>query len=267
MRSCSWLVLVNQSIKQVAAAHPGSAGVADSGQGGVGIGRFQSKGSVWTMLGVVPEVDPWDLLEVTAANDQQPGKALGPDGRQPTLGVGVGVGRLHRCDQNFVAFCAEHLVEAAAERRVAIADKEAHPACLVLQAQQQVVWACWVTRVVLGLAVTPARWTRRVPRSMKHKTERRRGQTVSTVKQVAGEDPGRLLAQQRPPGGDRWPRRWIQPVAAQGGGDRGRRDAHPEPEQLTRDALVAPAWVLAGQADDQPLQLLSRGGRPVPRCG
>jgi hypothetical protein len=58
MRSCSSLVLINQSIKQVAAAHPGSAGVADTGQGGVGIGRFQPKGSVWTVLVVVPEVDP-----------------------------------------------------------------------------------------------------------------------------------------------------------------------------------------------------------------
>jgi len=58
MRSCSSLVLVNQSIKQVAAAHPASAGVADTGQGGVGIGRFQPKRSVWTMLVVVPNVDP-----------------------------------------------------------------------------------------------------------------------------------------------------------------------------------------------------------------
>jgi hypothetical protein len=45
-------------------------------------------------------------------------------------------------------------------------------------------------------------------------------------------------------------------VAAQCGADRGRRDAHPKPEQLTLDALVAPVGVLAGQADDQPLQLL-----------
>ena len=58
MRSCSSLVLVNQSTKQVAAAHPGLARVADTGWDGVGIGRFQPKGSGWTLLVVVPDVDP-----------------------------------------------------------------------------------------------------------------------------------------------------------------------------------------------------------------
>ena len=30
--------------------------------------------------------------------------------------------------------------------------------------------ACWVTQAELGLALTPATWTRRVPSSMKNKT-------------------------------------------------------------------------------------------------
>jgi hypothetical protein len=47
----------------------------------------------------------------------------------------------------------------------------------------------------------------------------------------------------------------IHPVAWRGA-DRGRRDPHAEPEQLPPDALVAPARVLAGQPNDQLLQLL-----------
>jgi hypothetical protein len=75
-------------------------------------------------------------------------------------------------------------------------------------------------------------------------------------KEVAREDAGRLLAQERPPGPGHPPWRWIHPMTTQGGADRGCRDAHTKPEQLALDALVAPARVLPGQADDQLLQFL-----------
>ena len=70
-----------QSAKEVASAHTGSPSVADQGRTRGGTGRFQPKRSVWTMLVVVPDVDPQDLLEVTAADDQQPVKALGAEVR------------------------------------------------------------------------------------------------------------------------------------------------------------------------------------------
>jgi len=47
----------------------------------------------------------------------------------------------------------------------------------------------------------------------------------------------------------------------------GGRDRHAEPEQLALDALVAPAWVLGGQADDQLLQLLVQWGSPGSAVG
>jgi hypothetical protein len=122
--------------------------------------------------------------------------------------------------------------------------------------------ACWVTQAALGLAVTPARWTRRVSSSMKNSTYSRRSHTVSTVKQVAGEDPGGLLAQERPPGRARPPRGRVEPLAAQGGADRGGRGLHTKAEQLALDALVAPAGILGGQADDQLLDLWDE--LPVP---
>jgi hypothetical protein len=104
---------------------------------------------------------------------------------------------------------------------------------------------------------------------MKHSTYRRRSHTVSTVKQVAGDDPGSLLAQQRPPGAVRTSWRRVEAVTAQRRADRGGRDPHAEAQQLALDALVAPARVLPGQADEQlldagierwPTRVAVRGG-------
>jgi hypothetical protein len=88
---------------------------------------------------------------------------------------------------------------------------------------------------------------------MKNSTYSRRSQTVSTVKQVAGDHPGGLLAQEGPPRRGCPPWCWIDPVAVQRGADRGGRDPRAQPKQLALDALVAPAWVLPGQTHDQRL--------------
>jgi hypothetical protein len=104
---------------------------------------------------------------------------------------------------------------------------------------------------------------------MNNSTYSRRSHTVSRVKQVAGDDPGGLLAQERPPGdvGSPWCR--VQPMAAKRRSDRGRRDPNPEVLQFALDALVAPGGVLLGQADDQLLGLLVQRwpARPAVRVG
>ena len=127
--------------------------------------------------------------------------------------------------------------------------------------------ACWVTQAALGLAVTPARWTRRVPSSMKNNTYSRRSQTVSTVKKSQATIPAacwRRNARQvvvvgRGAGSSPWRRSVVRIAVAE------TRIA--EPEQFALDALVAPARVLPGQADDQLLQLLVERRSPGPRCG
>jgi hypothetical protein len=78
---------------------------------------------------------------------------------------------------------------------------------------------------------------------------------VSTVKQVAGDDPGGLPAKERPPGRGGPPGRWVQPVAVQHDADRGRRYLDAKPHQFALDALVAPARILSGEAEDQLLHL------------
>jgi hypothetical protein len=65
---------------------------------------------------------------------------------------------------------------------------------------------------------------------MKNSTYSRRSQTVSTVKQVAGQDPGGRSAQERPPGRRCTPRSGIKPMAAQGRVDRGGRGLDAQPE-------------------------------------
>jgi len=51
-------------------------------------------------------------------------------------------------------------------------------------------------------------------------------------------------------------------MTTQRGADRSCRDPHAEPEQLALDTLVAPAWVLPGQADDQLLEFPGRVKSP-----
>lgn len=60
--------------------------------------------------------------------------------------------------------------------------------------------ACWVTQAELGFAVTPPKWTRRVPASMKNKTYRVLSHTVSTVKKSQAKTPWALVAEELRPG-------------------------------------------------------------------
>jgi hypothetical protein len=99
---------------------------------------------------------------------------------------------------------------------------------------------------------------------MTNSTHSRRNQTVSTVKQVARDDPSGLLTQERASGGrGRAPWGGAKPVAAECCADGGGRDLHAKPQQLALDALVAPAAILSGQADDQLPEILVQRWSPV----
>jgi hypothetical protein len=181
MHSCSSPVRMEQATEQVSSMNAAFSTLIDESQSGGRVRRLELQSPVRPVPVVMLDIDSEDLLEVPATHDEQPVKALGPHRPDPALGVGVGVRRLNWRDQHLGAVRAEHVVEPAAELRVTIANKETHPASSFLEDKQQVA-ACWVTQVPLGLAVTPARWTRRVSSSMKNSTYNRRTQTVSTVK-------------------------------------------------------------------------------------
>ena len=183
--SCSSPVLVEQATEQVSSMYDALAVVGDDGQCGGGVRRLKLERPVGTMAVVVPDVDPKDLLKVTAADDQQPVQALGTNGPNPPFGEGIRVGRLYRRHQHVHTFRAEHVIEPTAELRVPIAHKKAHAAPPLLQREQQVAGLLGRPGGV-GLAVTPAKWTRRLSSSRKNSTYSRRNQIVSTVRRVAG---------------------------------------------------------------------------------
>jgi hypothetical protein len=137
-RSCSSPVLVEQTAEQVTSTHPALPILADDGQPGGWVWRCQPERPVGTVAVVMLDVDPEDLLQVAAADDQQPVQALGADRPHPALGVRVRLGCPHRRHEDLATLGAEHLVEAAGELRVPIAEQEAHPPALVPQHQQEV---------------------------------------------------------------------------------------------------------------------------------
>ena len=67
--------------------------LADHGQPGRRLWRLLPKRPVRTVSVVMLDVDAEDLLEVAAADDQQPVQALRTDGAHPALRVGVRLGR------------------------------------------------------------------------------------------------------------------------------------------------------------------------------
>ncbi len=122
----------------VASKHPALLLLADDGQSGGRIWRFKLQRPVWTVLVVVPDVDPKDLLEVAAPNNEQPVQALGADRAHPALRVRVGSGRPHWREEYLGAFVADNVVEGAGELRVVVPEQVAQPSSSFSQHQHQV---------------------------------------------------------------------------------------------------------------------------------
>jgi hypothetical protein len=122
--SCRGLVFVEESAEEVASSDLRRV----EGRCGLRIGsaamirRSEVEPSVWTLLVEVADVDAEDVLEVTAADDQEPVETLPSDAADPAFGVGVRVRRQHRRPDDLDAFAAEDGVEGAAELRVAVVD-------------------------------------------------------------------------------------------------------------------------------------------------
>jgi putative transposase len=66
MRSCSSAVLVQQTAEQVVSMHPASLLLADHGQSSGRVWRLKPQRSMRTVLVVMPDIDPKDLLKVAA---------------------------------------------------------------------------------------------------------------------------------------------------------------------------------------------------------
>jgi hypothetical protein len=85
------MVFMEETAEQVAWVDPGWLIGADKGRSGGWIRRLQPERPVRPMGVVVLGVDSKGLLEAAMSDDQQPVQALGADGPDPALRVGVGV--------------------------------------------------------------------------------------------------------------------------------------------------------------------------------
>ena|SRR5438552_18262862 len=121
------------------------------------------------MAVVVVDVDAENLLKLSPADDQDPVEAVAADGADPALGERVRLRRPERGADDLDAVASEDLVERAAELAVSVVNQEWIG--VSRSESDQASWrACWAVQVPLGLAVQPARCTRRLPSSMKKRT-------------------------------------------------------------------------------------------------
>ena len=151
-------------------------------------GRAQAETAVRTVLVVVLDIAVQNANNLLAANDQQVVQALSPDGPNPTLGNGVGVGRPNRRADDLGTGRAPDIVERSGELGVRSRIRNRSAAARSSSSTKR-LRACCATHRPVGWAVTPAKCTRRLPSSMTNSTYSRRSQTVSTVKKSQARMP------------------------------------------------------------------------------
>src|SRR6266516_4107535 len=82
--------------------------------------------------------DAEEVLELVAADDQEPVEALAADAAGPALDVRVRVRRSDRRADDPDAFAGEDGIERRRELAVAVVDEEAHLAATIVEVDQQV---------------------------------------------------------------------------------------------------------------------------------
>ena len=264
MRSCSSPVLVEQTAEQVASAHPALPILADDGQPGGWVRRLQARAPGGDGAGC-------------SARRRPGGPAPGGRGRRSAASPGTRRGPCRPSAPRTRSPWAPAPASPAPRRppsgtrrrscgRTSRPGRGAGSAAAGPRSPSTSsrLRACWVTQAPSGLAVTPARWTRRVSSSMKNSTYSRRSQTVSTVKKSQATIPAacwrrnarQVVVARRGAGSSPWRRSVVRIAVAE--------TRTPSRSSSPLDALVAPARVLPGQADDQLLHLLVQRWSPGP---
>jgi hypothetical protein len=126
---------VDQAAEQVTAAD--AIKVDHVGHCALAVGRRLAErwplpeGAVRPVLVGMPRVARKNVLQVAAADDQEPVEAFPADAPDPALGVRSRLRRPHRRLEHPDALGAEDLVELTRELAVAITDQEARPSLRV----------------------------------------------------------------------------------------------------------------------------------------
>jgi hypothetical protein len=102
------------------------------------LGRAKCECPMRPMLVVMARVDMKHVLELAAAENEQPVEALATHRPDPTLGMCVRVRCLDGCADHSHSVACEDLIEATAELGVAIVDQETERLLAILERHQQV---------------------------------------------------------------------------------------------------------------------------------
>jgi hypothetical protein len=140
------------------------------------------------MAVVVLDIKLQDAKKLPPPGDQKVVQALLAYGANPALGDGVGVGGLDRRQDDLGADRMPDVVDGSGELAVSVVDQEPDGRGIVFEGDEEAT-GCWATHAPVGLAVTPARCTRRLCSWMKHNTYSRRRNTVSTVRKSPARMP------------------------------------------------------------------------------
>ena len=122
-----------------------------------------------SLLVVMVDVDAEDVLELAAAEDQQPVEAFAAYGADPALHVRVRVRRLDGRTDDLGSIARKESVECPRELRVAIMDQERTGRVTVVESDQEVAPWCSI-HAVSGLPVQAKYSIRRFPIEMKAST-------------------------------------------------------------------------------------------------
>src|SRR5512132_1945399 len=193
---------------------------------------------------VMADVDAKHVLELVAAEDQQPVEALTTYASDPTLGVRIRVRRLDRRTDHRDSFAGEDVIEAAAELGVAIVDQEPERPFAIIERHQH------IARLLRGPGASRVR--RAGDELDPAALERDEGERVDPLqpsgldgKEITGQRRRRMLAKEGSPR-ERIPlRRRRQTVTEKDCSHRGRRNTDTKALQLANNSPVTPTPVLA----------------------
>jgi hypothetical protein len=134
------------------------------------------------------DVHSQDASKMLAADDEQLVKTLSAHGTDPPLGVGVRVGRLHRCEDDLGASRAPHVVERPGELGVPVTDQELARGGLVVEDADEVA-GLLRNPEARGMVGDATKVYPPTAQFVKNSTYNRRRKTVSTVKKSQARMP------------------------------------------------------------------------------
>jgi hypothetical protein len=172
------------------------------------------------------EVASHDAGKMLGANDQQVVQALPTDRPNPAPSDGIGVGRTDGRAEHLGPSRAPHVVERPGELRVPVADQESPHRSLIAEADDHVpglLRGPEAGRMVGDTGqVHPSACELDEEQHIHPPQEHR-----VDGEEIASDDPGGLLTQERPPRRGCATRDGVESMTAEGSSDRGCRDPHP----------------------------------------